>query len=418
MIAAIALLALTNGIIGAIERPKLSTVSQWMPAETKDCVAIDAHVRNDTLYIMVAGTCKMCQRKNAGKLLCFFDTWSNPVVPSITRSPESRAGKSPPLYGQKGGVVLKHVLLIGCLLPTAPGSSGMVRVGRRDGEFLLIDMKWRMPDAVPLLKRRPLVVCSRLFARKGMWSTRESALLVDWLEWNAAQGALVHLYVHEVHYKVVWKILDAYERRGVVRVHDWPPEQAVIGTLWALGQVAYTADCLLRYEKAARYIAFIDTDEFLQPGDSSRTIVSVLDGRFDFKPNRPVVQIVRSFFVSPQQCNSTCPQKSVPYITQRCGRAPVFHVLRNKWILRTDDERPVRLLPHIHRSVDIFNTQPEEIAPGQMLVLHARIEPLKPFTPTSLTWAPCEQLAAMRDKIDSTVPEYKELTTATDGSDV
>lgn len=389
--------------------------SQWLRTETDDCVGIDAHVRNDTVFIMVAGECKLCASSQAAaKTRCYFDSWANPAAPSLTRSPESRVGKQPLMYGRKPSVPLEHVLLLGCRLPSMPEASGQLRVALPDGEPWLVDINWRMPPLVALAKRIPLVLCSRLFARRGDWSARETATLVDWLEWHAAQGAFVHLYVYRIDVDVLWTILEAYERRGVVRLHLWPAEQTVLERLWAHGQVAYYADCLLRYETQARYVAFVDIDEFFVPR-AAANIVELLDARFALQPQRPVVQLVRSFFVPQTACQpASCDEQRVPLVARRCLRAKLFSPRHEKYIVRIDDKRPVRLFPRIHRAIDIFGEQPELITAGVMRLLHLRNGKLPRdrnlrMDLVNLQWDTCERMEKMRESIDKTIKLYAPL---------
>lgn len=388
--------------------------SQWLRTLSDDCVAIDAHVRNDTVFILVAGICNLvASSQSVNRTRCYFDSWANPTTPSLTRSPESRAGKFPLMYGRKPATPLEHVILLGCTLPSMPEASGMLRVGRADGDPWLVDIRWRMPPVVALAKRIPLVVCSRLFALRHDWSDQQTVTFVDWLEWQAAQGALVHLYVYRVDVDALWTILDAYERRGVVRVHHWPAEQAVLERLWAHGQIAYYADCLLRYETQARYIAFVDIDEFMVP-KAENNLIALLDARFALKPQRPAVQLVHSFFVPETSCDQIACDRRLPLMARRCRRAKLFSPRHEKYIVRIDEKRPVRLFPRIHRAIDIFGEEPEVILSGVMRMLHLRNGKLPRdrnlrMELVDFHWDTCERIAKMRESIDSSVPTYESL---------
>lgn len=378
-------------------------------------MAVETHVRGNVLYVMLAGACKLCNdEKKVGRLQCFVND-QEAVVPFLTTSAESRGGSVQRIYGRKSNETLAHVLLIGCPLSHGAASGGgTVRIARSSGQILLPDMKWRMPVVVPMSERKELVICSRLFALGRLWSPRMTAQVADWLEWHGRQGAVVHLYVYRVQIEMLWSLLENYERRGIVRVHHWPPEQTVIERLWAFGQVAYSTDCLLRYETSARYIVFSDIDEFLVPSSDTMSVIRVLDARFARQPSRAVVQMVRSYLASARGCKMAC--ENAPISTLMCKRLAKFSKQRPKWLVRTDDSLPVQLMPNVHSAQDIAGSAVEMIGAGELKLIHTRITPLgaidfRMSNPrvTTMHWGNCSELSAMRTSIQSHWQLYNSL---------
>lgn len=398
----------------SFDRSNLGISNQWFRTTAEDCVAIDTHVRGTVLYVMLVGQCQPCNdEQKVSRLQCFVNDEQS-VVPSLTTSWESRGGAVHHIYGRKSNTSLAHVLLIGCSLSNAALVAGTVRIARSNGQILLPDMKWRMPVVVPMSERKELVICSRLFALERLWNPRKTAAVADWLEWHGRHGAVVHLYVYRVQIKMLWSLLESYARRGIVRVHHLPPEQKVIERLWAFGQIAYSTDCLLRYERSARYIAFTDIDEFLVPASDTTSVIQLLDARFASQPSRSVVQMVRSYLASARGCKMAC--ENAPISTLMCLRLEKFSKDRPKWLVRTDDSQPVQLMPNVHFAQDIVGTTNEMIGGDELKLIHTRVTPIgaidfrlsNPLV-TTVHWGNCSELSAIRKSIQAHWPRYNAL---------
>lgn len=91
----------------------------------------------------------------------------------------------------------------------------------------------------------------------------DAAYLAEWIEFHRLVGAERFFLYDNLSTDEHRSVLDPYVREGVVVVHDWPQT-------FPSGQVPAFADCLERHRDDARWIAFLDVDEFLfSPTDSS-----------------------------------------------------------------------------------------------------------------------------------------------------
>lgn len=382
------------------EAKAFDVVSQWLAVDgvrsdvVDDCVVVDSHVRDELLFVIVIGECKYKRR-----LLCFFDSWTNPTPARVHKSLESRVG-----HASSHGP-LQEVAVLACDLPSSPPDFGELRLTLAGTPDTWVNnIRWRLPVLAPQ-RDTGVVVCSRLHALDDSWSPRETALLANWLEWHARQAVRVHLYVQALEPAAVWPVLEAYRERGVVVLHDWPPAQAKLERLWAGGRVAYTADCLLRYETQASFTAFYDVDEFVM-ARSTTTLARALERRFAAQPARPVVQLLHTSSVvagGEPACDSEC--DSAPLVARLCDGAAAN---QTKWIVRNDAQRRVRLLPHIHRAVETDGTEPETIGADELRLLstHAHAHhmpragsPAPASTSVSAAMGlSCSELAEMRDR--------------------
>lgn len=82
----------------------------------------------------------------------------------------------------------------------------------------------------------------------------EAPFLEEWISFHVGIGA-THFYLYNNFSTDDFAaVLAPWEARGFLTVHDWPRR---------VGQCSAYADCARRYRKAARWIAFLDVDEFL-----------------------------------------------------------------------------------------------------------------------------------------------------------
>jgi hypothetical protein len=117
---------------------------------------------------------------------------------------------------------------------------------------------WREPVLVRRTKY-PLAVCA-IFRE-------EAAFLDEWLTFHAGIG-VTHFYLYNNFSTDNFReVLRPWQAAGFVTLTDWPVE---------VGQIPAYQDCLRRFKNHARWIAFIDLDEFLfAPG--SGNVFPVLD---------------------------------------------------------------------------------------------------------------------------------------------
>lgn len=117
--------------------------------------------------------------------------------------------------------------------------------------------------------QRYLTVCT-IFRDDALW-------LVEWLEWHFMVGVEhVILYDH-ASTDMPQLLLEPYVRAGLVTVLPWPfrPEPHTIET-YQRAQVLSELDCLLRFRTATKYMAVVDTDEYLLPIGNFTDVRSVL----------------------------------------------------------------------------------------------------------------------------------------------
>lgn len=109
----------------------------------------------------------------------------------------------------------------------------------------------------------------------------DAVRLVEWLEWHLMVG--VDHFILYAHAPVdePQLLLAPYVAAGFVTLVPWPfrPLPHTMGAYHA-AQLTSEADCLYRFRSATRYMAVIDTDEYLHPRPpyaSVRTIVAELE---------------------------------------------------------------------------------------------------------------------------------------------
>jgi hypothetical protein len=103
----------------------------------------------------------------------------------------------------------------------------------------------------------------------------EAPYLREWIEFHALVG-VGHFYIYDNDSNDgSADILEHYRRKGLVTVLPWPS----IGG-WN-GQTAAYAHATAAYRKAARWMAFIDVDEFLFP-ETGDTLTGALAGYGSF----------------------------------------------------------------------------------------------------------------------------------------
>ena len=118
--------------------------------------------------------------------------------------------------------------------------------------------QWREP-ALARRTSHPLAVCA-IFRE-------EAPFLDEWLTFHAGIG-VTHFYLYNnFSTDNFHDVLQPWQAAGFVTLTDWPVD---------VGQIPAYQDCLRRFKHQARWIAFIDVDEFLfAPG--SGQVGPVLD---------------------------------------------------------------------------------------------------------------------------------------------
>ncbi len=84
----------------------------------------------------------------------------------------------------------------------------------------------------------------------------EGPYFVEWLEWHRRQGVEKFYIYDNESTDGTREILEPYVRSGLVEYRYWPGYRQ---------QLAAYDDCLERHRLSARWIAFIDLDEFIVP---------------------------------------------------------------------------------------------------------------------------------------------------------
>src|SRR4051794_29549571 len=101
----------------------------------------------------------------------------------------------------------------------------------------------------------------------------EARYLAEWVSFHRIQG-VEHFYLYDNRSSDDWRMeLEPEIAAGIVEVQDWP---------FVPGQWSAYEDCLRRHRDDARWIAFIDSDEFLFSPTGKR-LPEVLRG-FDTHP--------------------------------------------------------------------------------------------------------------------------------------
>ena len=90
----------------------------------------------------------------------------------------------------------------------------------------------------------------------------DAKYLPEWIEFHQKQG-VQHFYLYNnLSSDDYLNFLKPYIRNGQVDLIDWPKVQQNIGE-WNSIQCAAYMDCINKHKKNCKWIAFIDTDEFL-----------------------------------------------------------------------------------------------------------------------------------------------------------
>ena len=82
----------------------------------------------------------------------------------------------------------------------------------------------------------------------------EASFLHEWLSFHIGIGA-THFYLYNNFSTDAFRtVLAPWQERGLVTLHDWPRR---------VGQLSAYRHCVRHYRRKARWIAFLDLDEFL-----------------------------------------------------------------------------------------------------------------------------------------------------------
>jgi hypothetical protein len=114
----------------------------------------------------------------------------------------------------------------------------------------------------PLTFKHELAVCLR-FKNEGRY-------LAEWIEYHHRVG-VEHFYLYNNNSTDDFRdVLAPYVADGLVSLHDWPQVPA---------SPAADLHCITSYRSEAKWIAFIDADEFLWPmqGDSLKPILRTFE---------------------------------------------------------------------------------------------------------------------------------------------
>ena len=133
--------------------------------------------------------------------------------------------------------------------------------------------RWREP-ALASRTKYPLAVCA-IFRE-------EAPFLDEWLAFHAGLG-VTHFYLYNNFSTDNFRaVLQPWQAAGLVTLTEWPV---------AVGQLSAYRDCLRRFKKSARWIAFIDVDEFLfaTGGQSLPRVLENFAGR-------PGIEVWQIFF--------------------------------------------------------------------------------------------------------------------------
>jgi Domain of unknown function. len=90
----------------------------------------------------------------------------------------------------------------------------------------------------------------------------DASYLPEWIDFHEKQG-VEHFFLYnnlsEDNYK---EILAPYVKKGLVEIIDWPKQHKSVAEFNALQSASYM-DCIKKNKKTCKWIAFLDTDEFL-----------------------------------------------------------------------------------------------------------------------------------------------------------
>ena len=115
--------------------------------------------------------------------------------------------------------------------------------------LLRLPLRWRAgyeQRTLARTQRDELAICA-IFRE-------EAPFLEEWLSFHRGIGA-THFYLYNNFSTDEFRrVLAPWIERGIVTLHDWPRR---------VGQVSAYRHCVRHYRRAARWIAFLDLDEFL-----------------------------------------------------------------------------------------------------------------------------------------------------------
>ncbi|CAH1778963.1 unnamed protein product [Owenia fusiformis] len=98
--------------------------------------------------------------------------------------------------------------------------------------------------------------------------------LIEWIEMNRILGASHFTIYNHTSSNLVKTVLESYIKDGIVtlvqwpiplRVHIWPQPKSYVEEIHYYGQTAMINDCLYRMRHSAKYLVFVDLDEFIIP---------------------------------------------------------------------------------------------------------------------------------------------------------
>lgn len=108
---------------------------------------------------------------------------------------------------------------------------------------------------------------------QGLFTLKNSQILVDWVELNLALGAeIITVYLQDV-LESFYNLMLPYIKKGVVEVLDWSLKPPLIPTsIYFYGQYGLINECIYRNLYRVKYLALIDVDEFIVPQQTSSVI--------------------------------------------------------------------------------------------------------------------------------------------------
>jgi hypothetical protein len=258
-----------------------------------------------------------------------------------------------------------------------------------------------------------------------------ASYLREWIEFHRLVG-VERFFLYDNESKDEHReVLAPYVERGIVELNDWPSPPSVSKEKhWGL-RPAFD-DCLARHREDARWIAFIDVDEFLF-SPTGRPVPEVLRGfeqfsgievcSLDFGPSghrtRPPGPVIESYvrrrsYASPEPDLAQVKSIVDPSRVARTHNAHGFHY-REGYAVHEDGERAVGEAPgtktipsasllrvnhYLTKSVEEYMSKREQWA---ALGLYRR-PPAEPFV---------EQLSAEQDEtITRYVPALREALAA------
>lgn len=133
--------------------------------------------------------------------------------------------------------------------------------------FLIVAFSLSGKEAQSKKKKYSLAVCA-IFQN-------EARYLKEWIEYHRQIG-VEHFYLYNNlstdHYR---EVLKPYRINGIVNLIEWPYNTNPDGKNWPMIQVNAYMDNLKKAKMEAKWVAYIDTDEFIVPIEG-RNLVDVL----------------------------------------------------------------------------------------------------------------------------------------------